>query len=66
MAIYKNRAKEEIFLGEKLGFGGEADVYYLKDDESQVAKIYNDEHTINPKKHQKLKLMCDLYDDKID
>lgn len=65
MAIYRNRAKEEIFLGEKLGFGGEADVYYLKDDESQVAKIYNDEHTINPKKHQKLKLMCDLYDDKI-
>ena len=65
MAIYRDKSGKEIHLGDKLGFGGEADVYYLLNDNSQVVKIYNDSHKINSNKHEKLKIMCNLYDDKI-
>ena len=65
MAIYRDKDGVQIYLGDKIGHGGEADVYFLKNDNSQVVKIYNDAHQIDSKKHNKLKMMCDLYDDKI-
>ena len=65
MAKYSDKNGNEIQLGQELGRGGEASVYTVAGKSNLVAKIYNDNHSIDAQKLEKLEKMCDLFDDKI-